>query len=143
VDVSQTIGYLFEDKLRIRLLQSSFAFDKSEEIPATRVLHDHEEMLTAFKDLEETNDVRVFDLLEEIDFLKHLALREIILHIRLLDSFDCYVLSCKLMYPKSDFTKSTLPNKLDELIVLECSRWQLIILLYVRLNELNKSVSLL
>ena len=65
----------------------------------------------------------MFDLLEEVDLLKHLALREVILHVRLLDSFDCNVLSSKLMDSKSDFSKRTLTNKLDEFIILEGCRW--------------------
>lgn len=108
--VSQTIGYLFENKLRIRLLQSSLAFDEPEEVTATSVLHDHEQMLAAFEDFEETDDVRVLDLLQEVDLLKHFTLREVILHIRFLNSLYCYVLSSELMYPKSDLTKRPLSN---------------------------------
>lgn len=104
-------------------MQSSFAFDKSKEITTTRILHDHEQMLAAFEDLKEADDVRVFDLLEEVDLLKHLALGEVILHVRLLDGFDCHVLSSKLMDSKSDFSKCTLTNKLDEFIILEGCRW--------------------
>ena len=65
----------------------------------------------------------MFDLLEEVDLLKHLALGEVILHVRLLDGFDCNVLSSKLMDSKSDFSKRTLTNKLDEFIILEGCRW--------------------
>ena len=65
----------------------------------------------------------MFDLLEEVDLLKHLALGEVIFHVRLLDGFDCYVLSSKLMDSKSDFSKCTLTNKLDEFIILEGCRW--------------------
>jgi hypothetical protein len=45
-------------------LQSSFAFDEPEEVTATSVLHDHEQMLAAFEDFEEADDVRVLDLLQ-------------------------------------------------------------------------------
>lgn len=118
MDMRQAICYLFENKLRVRLLQSPFAFDESEEVSATGVLHDHEQMLAAFKDFKETDDVRVFDLLQEVDLLKYLALREVVLHIRLLDGLNCHVLSSELMYPKSDFTKRPLSYKFHELIIL-------------------------
>ena len=93
MDMRQAICYLFENKLRVRLLQSPFAFNESKEVSATGVLHDHEQMLAAFEDFKETDDVRVFDLLQEVDLLKHFALREVVLHIRLLYGLNCHVLS--------------------------------------------------
>lgn len=141
--MGQPIRDLLENELCIGLLESALALDEAKEVATAGVFHDHEEVLAALEDLKEADDVRVLDFLKEVDLLKDLALRKIILHIRLLDRFDGHVLASEFVDPESDLTEGALADQLDELVVLESSRWQLIILLYVRLNELYQSVSLL
>jgi hypothetical protein len=45
MDMSQPISYLFENELGIRFLELSFPFDESQEVTASSVLHDHEQVL--------------------------------------------------------------------------------------------------
>lgn len=45
MNVRQPVRDLLEDELGVRLLQLSLALDQSQEVAATSVLHDHEEML--------------------------------------------------------------------------------------------------
>lgn len=100
-------------------------------------------MLAALEDLEKANDVRVLDLLQQIYLLEDLPLRKVILHIRLLDRLDSNVFASEFVDPESDLSEGALADQLDELVVLESSRWQFIILLDVGLYELYQSVSLL
>ena len=86
--MSEPVGNLLEDELRVRLLQLALPLDEPQQIPATGVFHHHEEMLARLEDLEEPDDVGVLDLLEEVDLLEHLALAEVVLHVCLLDGLD-------------------------------------------------------
>ena len=47
------------------------------------------------------------------------------------------------MYPKGHLTEGAFPDQLNEFVVLECCRWELIVLLDVRLNELDELISFL
>ena len=100
-------------------------------------------MLAALKDLKKPNDVGMLDLLQQIDLLEHLPLREVILHVGLLDCLDGHILASELVHAKCHLTECTLPNQLYELIVLKRRGWQLIVLFDVGLYELDQFISLL
>ena len=100
-------------------------------------------MLAALKDLEQSDHIRMFDFLEKVYLLEDLSLGEIVLHVALFNSLDSHVLSCQLVDAKGDLAESTLADQFHEFIVLESGGRQLVVLLYVRLNELNQSIPLL
>lgn len=100
-------------------------------------------MFAAFKYFQQSNNIGVFDLLKQINFLKYFPLAEIILHIRLLYGFDSYILPSELMNAQSYFTKSALTNQLHEFVVFKSGRWQFIVFLNIGFYELYQSVSFL
>lgn len=57
MDVRQSVEYLFENELAIALLQRPALFNQSQQVAAARILHDHQEVLLRFKDLEQSDHV--------------------------------------------------------------------------------------
>jgi len=99
VDVGQAVDDLLEDELRIRLLQLPFPLDQPQQVSASRILHDHEQVLAALEHFKQPDDVGVLDLLEEVDLLEDLPLGEVILHVGLLDGLYRHILPRQLMDP--------------------------------------------
>jgi len=143
MDVSQPVGDLFENELGIRFLQFSLALDQSQQVTTASILHHHQEMLARLEHFEQTDDIRVLDLLQEVDLLEHLPLAEVVLHVSLFDSLNSHLLASELMNSKSDFSEGTFTDKTHELVEVEGRRRKLIVLFYIRLYVLDKLVSLL
>lgn len=110
MNMCQSIGDLLKYELRIRFLKSALTFDQPEEVTTTSVLHDHQQMLARFEDLEKPDHIRVLDLFQEIDLLKDFALGEIIFHVALFNGFDGDILSCELVDSERHFPKSALSD---------------------------------
>lgn len=100
-------------------------------------------MLAGLKHFQESYHIRVLDLLKQIHFLEDLPFGEVILHIRLLNGLDCHVLASQLMNAQGHFPEGAFAYQLHEFVILEGGRGQFVVLLYVGLDELNKSISLL
>jgi len=88
VDMSKTVGYLLEDELCITFLKFTLSLDQPEKISTACILHNHQEMLTRFKNFQEPDNIRMLDLFQQIDLLEYLSLTEIVLHVILLNGFD-------------------------------------------------------
>lgn len=92
------------------LLQFGVLDDVVEELSTAGVLHDQVELLGRLDDLVQLDDVRVPDLLENVDLPgDSLDIRRICNTV-LLQNLDANLLTRQRMSPKFDFTKSTLAN---------------------------------
>ena len=91
--VSQAMDYLLEDVLGLLFLQLLSLFDVLKQVTTSSVLHDHEEMLGRLKHFKQSNYVGVSDLLEDVNLLEDLLLREVILHVGLVNCLNCYLLA--------------------------------------------------
>lgn len=100
-------------------------------------------MLTGFEDLEQSNDIGMFDLLQQVNLLEYFPLAKVVLHIVLLDSLDGDLLSRQLVDAEGDLAEGSFSNQLYELVEIQCCRRQLVVLLDVLLDVLNQVVSLL
>ena len=85
----------------------------------------------------------MLDLLEEVDFLEHLPLAKVILHVVLLDGLNRNLLTRELVYTECHFTKGTLTYKFDESIEIQSCGRQLVVLLDVRFNVADELLTLL
>ena len=85
----------------------------------------------------------MFDLLEQVDFLEDLALREVVLHVVLLDGLDGDLLARQLVDAERDLSEGTLADKLDEAIEVQRGGRQLIVLLDVALDVFDELLALL
>ncbi len=108
VTVSQTKHYLFENELGVALREVGHSFDEVQQISAVSVLHDHQQVLLGLEYFKQANDIRVFDLLQNVDFLENFAPAEFILHVLLIDGLNSYVLASELMDTEGHFAKGTL-----------------------------------
>lgn len=97
--MGQTIRYLFEYKFSIRLLQPSLPLDEPQEVSSSSILHYHQQVLAAFENFEESNDIRMLDFLQQVYFLENFPLREIVFHVGFFYCLNSYVLSCQLVNP--------------------------------------------
>ena len=116
VNVCQSISDLLKDEFGIALLKLSFSFDQSEEVATTGIFHDHEQVLAALEDLEESDHVGVLYLFEQIHLLEDLSLAKVVLHVILLDRLDGNLFTCQLVNTKRYFTEGTLSNKFDKFV---------------------------
>lgn len=67
-------------------------------------------MLRRFEHFEQSNHIRMLNLLEQVNLLEHLSLREIVLHVILLDCLDGNLLTRQLVHTKSDLTEGALAD---------------------------------
>lgn len=81
------------------------------------------------------------DLLKNVDFLKDLPFRVLILHVTLIYSLDCHVLSCQHVDAKGHLTKGTFTYQLHEFVIVKGGRRYFIILFYESSYELDYLVS--
>jgi hypothetical protein len=95
--VAKSIDDLLEEEVSFAFFQFSLFLHVLKEISLACILHDHEEMLWGFEYFQQSNDVGMPDLLEDVDFLEDLCSRELIFHVRLVNGLDGYFLSCELM----------------------------------------------
>ena len=84
----------------------------------------------------------MLDLLQQVDFLEYFSFAEVILHVLLFNRLDRDILARQLVHAQSHLAKSTLADQLNELVELQCRRWQLIVLCYVILDVADKLFSL-
>ena len=82
-------------------------------------------------------------LFEQVNFLEYLPFAKIVLHVVLLYRFNCYLLTCQLVDPESNFAKGSFSNELDEFVEVQSCRRQLIVLFYILLNVLDQVVPFL
>lgn len=123
MDVCKPVQYLFENELAVGLFQRTSLLDQPQQITATSIFHHHQQMFLTFKNFKQPDHVAVFDLFQEVYFLEDLSLREFVLHVTLLNSLDCHLLSSQLVDTESDFAKSALANELLELVKVK-RRWR-------------------
>lgn len=93
MDVSEPIGYLLEDELGVGLLQLALPLYKPEQIAASSVLHDHEQMLARLEYLEEPDHIRMLNFFEEVHLLEDFPLAKLVLHVVLFDGLDSHLLA--------------------------------------------------
>ena len=110
VAVPESVDDLLEHVLGLDLLESLALLHVLEEVAAARVLHHHEEVLRALEDLEEADDVRVPDLLQDEYLLEHLLLRKVVLHIVLVYRLYSHVLPCQLVDTQGHFAEGSFAN---------------------------------
>ena len=143
MDVRQSIRYLFEDEFAIALFEAASLLDQLQEVPAPSVLHHHQQVLTTLEYFQKPDDIRVLYLFEQIDLLENLPLRELILHVALLNSLDGYTPPRQFVHPQCDLAKRPLAYQLYKLVELKrCSR-EFIVFCYIVLDVRYQLVSLL
>lgn len=80
-------------------------------------------MFAALEDLQQTDHVRMLNLLQEVDLLEDLALAELVFHVALLYRLDGHLLARQLMHPQGYLPEGALADQLHELIEIErCGR---------------------
>lgn len=114
-----------------------------QEITTSSIFHYHQHMFATLEYFKQSNNIRVFNLLKQVDFLKDFPFAEIVLHVRFLNGLNSHVFASQLMNTEGDLTKGPLPNQFHEFVVFEGGRRQLIMLLNVGLYELYQPVSFL
>ena len=100
-------------------------------------------MILRLENLVEPDDVRVADLLQNVDLLHHFLLGKLVLHMLLVDGFDSHVAPSKLVDAKSYLAKGTFADELHELVEFERGWWQTFLLLTVSLVEFDQLITLL
>lgn len=143
VDVSKAISNLLENEFGIRFLKFTLSLDQPQQITTAGIFHDHEKMLTGLKHLQESDDIGVLDLLEQVHFLKDLSLAEVVLHIVLLYSLDGHLLARKFMDSQSYFAKCSFSDQFHKFVEVECCWWELIVFLDVLFNIFDELISFL
>lgn len=141
--VTEAEDYLLEHVLSLLFLKALPLLDILQQVPTPGILHDHEEMLGALKDLKEPYDVRMSYLLQDEDLLEDFLLRKVVLHVVFVYGFDGYVLASQLVDAESHLTESTLANEFDELIEIEGCCGYLLVLFDVGLIVLDELLALL
>lgn len=71
---------LFEDGLALGFREHAFLLYVLQQVSFAGVLHDYEDFRVGFEYLEQSDDVGVANLLEDIDFLEHLPSAETVIH---------------------------------------------------------------
>lgn len=119
VDVGESVEDLTEDAPGVLLLDAAAGLDELEEVSASCVLHDHEEVFVGFEDFEEADDVGVFDFLEDVDFLEDFFAVEVVFHEGFGDGFDGDVFSGELVDAEGDGAEGAFADEFDEFVEFE------------------------
>lgn len=143
MNMGQTVSDLLEYELGVRLLQLPFSLNQSEEVAAASVFHHHEQVLARLEHFQQPDHVRVLYLFQQINFLEHFTLAEIVLHIVLLYGLDGHLLSGELVDSQGDLAECSFSYELHEFVEIQCGRRQLVVLLDVLLDVLDQVVALL
>ena len=73
-------------------------------------------MFWGLKNLKQADDVRMANLLKDVDFLHHLLPRVNILHVAFIDGLDGNLSACKLVNSEGHLPECSLSNQLNKLI---------------------------
>lgn len=76
-------------------------------------------MLRRLEDLQKPDNVLVPHFLEQVHLLEHLALLVLVLHQRFVDCLNSHLLPSKLVDAKCHFAEGSLPDELEELVVVQ------------------------
>ena len=100
-------------------------------------------MLRALENLEQTNDVRVPNFLQDVYLLHYFLFGVYVLHVAFINCLDSDLAPGQFMDRESDLTKGTFTDQLHKLVEVLCRRRYLLVLLEVELIVPDKSLTLL
>ena len=106
--VAERVQYLFKNCLGALFVKTFSFLNILKKVAATRVLHDHQEVLFTLKDLEKADHTRVPYFLKNIDFLENFAPTVLIFDVYFIDALDGHILAGKLVNAQSNLSKGTL-----------------------------------
>jgi hypothetical protein len=116
--MSYSEDYLLENPSCLALFKPPSLLDELKEVSATSILHDHQEMLGRFEHLQESDDVGMSHLLQDLNLLKNLLLLVVIFHQSLINSLYSHNLATKLVNAEGYFAEGTFTDEFDKLIVI-------------------------
>ena len=76
-------------------------------------------MLTTFKHLKETNDIRMSNLPEDVDFLHYLLSAIRVLHVCFVNRLNCYITSSQFVDAKHNLSECAFTNHLNKFVVFQ------------------------
>lgn len=97
--------------------------DQVVQVAATRILHDHHDVFLIFEHLVQPDDVRVSNLLQDVDLLEYLLPAVLVLQLPQLDHLDRDELTGQLMDCQVDFSEGALADLINELVEVQV-RWR-------------------
>ena len=109
--------HLPENAARLRLLQAAVRDDELEQLAARDKLGDEVDVSRLLDDLEQVDDVRVLDVLEDLDLARHALDIALVGDAILLEHLDSDPLAGEEVHAKFDLAKRALTYRLGEQVV--------------------------